>query len=94
MILLQRLGYVLLMLLVCFDITVQVIWRGFFLYLPFGKSKPSARETISGWMGRAAADGYWWGIGGARFINWLFRNPGHCAEAAATEAGVQTNPYD
>ena len=70
-----------------------MIVRGFF-YIAFNKSKPSARETISGWYGRAAADGYWWGIAGARFINWLFRNSDHCASAARTELSVQTNSYD
>ena len=91
--LVKRLAYVALMLLVCLDITVQVIWRGVFLYVPFGKSKPSARETLSGWFGRAAADGYWWGLFWQRWIDRLFY-AGHCAEAARIEASVQTAAYD
>jgi hypothetical protein len=91
--LLRRIAYVALMLLVCLDITIQVIWRGT-LYVLFAKSKPSARETLSGWFGRAAAEGYWWGLFWQRVVNGLFRNPNHCAEAAAIEASVQTAAYD
>lgn len=88
----RRLAYVALMLLVCLDIAVQVIWRGT-LYVLFAKSKPSARETLSGWFGRAAADGYWWGLFWQRVVDRLFY-AGHCAEAARIEASVQTDPYD
>ena len=90
--LLRRIAYVALMLLVCLDITVQVIWRGA-LYIAFAKSKPSARETLSGWFGRAAADGYWWGKFWAGVVDRLF-HAGHCAEAARIEASVQTAAYD
>jgi hypothetical protein len=36
-------------------------------------------ETISHRVARAQARGVWWGGGAAKFVNWVMRDPQHCA---------------
>lgn len=36
-------------------------------------------KTISVMAGEALEDGRWYGRPGAAFIDWLLRDPGHCA---------------
>lgn len=52
-------------------------------------------ETISGTVGRAAWAGKWWAVYLAQpIVNFIMRNPHHCAEAAAYEAAQRAKGND
>lgn len=51
------------------------------------------RETVSGFIGRKAMLGNQWFIYLAKSIDWVFREPGHCGEAAFAEAYAYDELY-
>ncbi|WP_242137388.1 hypothetical protein [Sphingomonas sp. TREG-RG-20F-R18-01] len=84
---LKRLGNWIVQVLIGIDQFVYVLLAGPY-YLIVGGICPSADETISSRVGRAAMAGAWWGKPCAWFIDHLFMllgsKPGHCARAIET----------
>jgi len=58
------------------------------IYVVAGGPAPSADETISSRVGRAAIKGHRWGLALETFIDWLFvvigEAPGHCRRNVET----------
>jgi len=83
----NRLGSWLVQFLISIDQFAYVLLAGPF-YLLFGGPCPSADETISSRVGRAAMAGDWWGKPCQWLIDHLFMllgsKPGHCARAIET----------
>jgi len=81
---LVRLGHCALALLRALDLLVCTIWLC--LLYPFGVAdKPTGRELISSYVGRAASNGMAWGLRAAAVIDWcavkLGDRPDHCLRA-------------
>ncbi|MET3826575.1 hypothetical protein ABIC16_002268 [Sphingomonas sp. PvP055] len=81
---LTRLSKWIIQFLIAIDQFVYVLLAAPY-YLIFGGTCPSADETISSRVGRAAMAGAWWGKPCAWAIDHLFMllgsAPGHCARA-------------
>ncbi|MDN4633856.1 hypothetical protein [Sphingomonas sp. PvP056] len=84
---LTRLSNWIIQFLISIDQFAYVLLAGPF-YLLFGGPCPSADETISSRVGRAAMAGDWWGKPFQWLIDHLFMllgsKPGHCARAIET----------
>jgi len=84
---LKRLSNWVIQFLISIDQFAYVLLAGPF-YLVFGGPCPSADETISSRVGRAAMAGDWWGKPCQWLIDHLFMllgsKPGHCARAIET----------
>ena len=82
-----RLSNWVIQFLISIDQFAYVLLAGPF-YLLFGGPCPSADETISSRVGRAAMAGDWWGKPCQWLIDHLFMlfgsKPGHCARAIET----------
>lgn len=81
---LDRLAHCALALLRAVDVLACAVWLSS-LY-PFGLAgRPTGRETISAYVGSAAANRMPWGLRMARIIDWLAQRlgeaPGHCQRA-------------
>lgn len=79
-----RLGHCGLALLRSLDLLACTIWLC--LLYPFGwADKPTGREMISSYVGRAAFNGHRWARRPAVAIDWLFmrlgEGPDHCLRA-------------
>jgi len=79
-----RCWHCVLPLLTALDLLLCTIWLTT-LY-PFGLAdRPTGRQLISGYVGKAAFKGMPWGIRLARWIDWaavqLGDGPGHCVRA-------------
>ncbi|WP_242140881.1 hypothetical protein [Sphingomonas sp. TREG-RG-20F-R18-01] len=83
----RRVSKWIIQLLIAIDQVAYVLLAGPY-YLIVGGSCPSADETISSRVGRAAMAGSWWGKPCAWAIDHLFMllgsKPGHCARAIET----------
>lgn len=75
-------------LLVSLDQLAYVIIAGPFFWIGRSRKCPSADETISSRVGRAALRGRRWGLLAERFIDRLFvilgEEPGHCRRNVET----------
>jgi hypothetical protein len=84
---LTRLSNWVIQFLISIDQFAYVLLAGPF-YVMFGGPCPSADETISSRVGRAAMAGDWWGKPCQWLIDHLFMllrsEPGHCARAIET----------
>ena len=95
----RRAGHCVLPLLRAIDLLACTVWLS--LLYPFGLAdRPTGRETISAYVGRAAFNGTRWGRRTARMIDWaalrLGDGPGHCFRAylfyGRLDVDAGTNP--
>lgn len=89
----SRLGHVLRAMLVLGDIALCLAWLAP-LYLIGGErwaSRPTGRQMISAYVGRAALNGMSWARRAAAVIDWIFERlgdrPDHCLRMATKFAG-------
>jgi hypothetical protein len=78
----RRLGQCVMPMLIALDLLACTTWLT--LLYPMGLAdRPTGRELISGYVGRAALNGHPWGKRMARLIDqvalWLGDEPDHCA---------------
>jgi hypothetical protein len=81
---LAKFGFCALALSRALDVLACAVWLS--VLYPFGLAdRPTGRETISAYVGTAAANGMRWGVRMARAIDWLAERlgdkPDHCARA-------------
>lgn len=81
---LRRLGFCALAMFRALDLLACTIWLS--LLYPFGLAdRPTGRQLISGYVGKAAHNGMPWGRRMARLIDWLAMRfgdkPDHCQRA-------------
>ncbi len=81
---LTRCGHCILPLLRAIDILACTVWLS--LLYPFGLAdRPTGRQLISGYVGKAAFHGAPWAIHAARILDWgalkLGDGPDHCLRA-------------
>lgn len=68
----RRLGHCIMPLLTAFDLLACTIWLS--LLYPIGLAdRPTGRQLISGYVGKAAANGTRWGLRAAAVIDWVDR---------------------
>jgi len=89
----RRLGHVLRAGLILIDIALCLAWPAP-LYLIGGErwaSRPTGRQMISAYIGRASINGMRWARRAEAIIDWLFERlgdrPAHCARMATKYAG-------
>lgn len=83
--LLIRLGHVLRALLILFDIVLCFCWLAP-LYLVGLADRPTGRQLISAYVGRAMLNGHRWARIAAAVIDRLL-GKGHCVDVATRYAG-------
>lgn len=80
----QKLGHVALAVLRVTDIVLCLLWLSP-LYLIGLADRPTGRQLISGYVGKAAHHGHKWAVPVARWIDWLACKLGdekeHCRRA-------------
>ena len=80
----RRLRIAFIALLKAIDILLCTIWLAP-LYVFNLADKPSGRQMISSYVGKAAYNGHYWGIAAEHIIDTLFEllgdRPGHCLRA-------------
>lgn len=91
----RRIGHCILPLLTALDLLLCTIWLS--LLYPFGLAdRPTGRQLVSGYVGKAAFHGQPWGIRMARWIDWaaarLGDGPNHCLRAYAFWKRLEIEP--
>ena len=80
----RRWGHVIIPLLTALDLLLCTVWLS--LLYPLGLAdRPTGRQLVSGYVGKAAFNGVPWGIRAASIIDWcavrLGDGPDHCLRA-------------
>ena len=78
-------------LLIAIDVLICTLWLAP-LYVAGLASKPTGRQLVSGYVGRAAINGHRWAIVVEGVIDWVFERigdgPTHCARVYLRDRGT------